>query len=297
MLLSALLASMPLRASEGGSSRGMGSDTLRAGMLPPPGLSVFITLAHSDAEHLIDGRGEDLAGVSNFRAQANTVLPRISYVWRDTTLWGAHIETRVGVPIIDLNVRMDRVTAGGTQHREGSTSGPGDFIIGPAFLGWRSERFHQIVGPVFFLATAPFDPAKPSRGRGYDSASLAYFFTWLPVERLEVSGSLWYDANRRNEHTGYRSGNDVSLEYGIARRLNPTWEIGVNGYAYKQVTDDDLPGRVFVDGNRGQVLAIGPWIHYTAGRGQFVSFKWFRETEVRNRSRGDRVSIQFLLPL
>jgi hypothetical protein len=298
--LLAIIVGEPVMATEGGgTSKALGVDTVLSGVMPPPGLRLTTFVAYYDADHTLDSSGNDRAGISNFNVHASAVTPRLQYVWSGVELWGANIETRFGFSAyVDAHVSFDLQTPGGKIHREGSSTGIGDMLIGPALLGWHSERFHQTAGVEFFLPTGKFDKTQlANTSRGYYSVGPAYLFTWFPTDVIEVSGSLIYLINRKNHDTNYRSGDEVSFDYGLGYALTPAWQIGANGYLYKQVTDDKQNGQVFGDGNRGQVLAIGPFVRYHLSPDWGITLKWQHEGQVENKTRGNRFFLQFALKL
>src|SRR5881628_186312 len=182
-----IIVAHPVMATEGGgTSKALGVDTVLPGVMPPPGLRLTTFVAYYDADHTLDSSGNDRAGISNFNVHASAVTPRLQYVWRGVELWGANIETRLGFSAyVDAHVSFDVQTPGGKIHREGSSTGIGDMLIGPALLGWHSERFHQIAGVEFFLPTGKFDKTQlANTSRGYYSVGPAYLFTWFPTDAI-----------------------------------------------------------------------------------------------------------------
>src|SRR5207248_2520734 len=118
---------------------------------------------------------------------ASAITPRLQYVWTGVELWGANVETRVGLSLfVDAHVGFDVQTPVGQTRRDSASTGIGDALIGPALLGWHYDRFHQIAGIEFFLPTGKFDLTKPANtSRGYYSVGPAYFLTWLPTDAVE----------------------------------------------------------------------------------------------------------------
>ncbi|MNP79333.1 hypothetical protein D3C76_1771450 [compost metagenome] len=74
------------------------------------------------------------------------------------------------------------------------------------------------------------------------------------------------------------------------------WQVGVQGFYSKQVSDDELDGEKYLDGFRGQSAALGPQVRYTISPGVAVVAKYQHEFAVENRSKGDRFWIQFAFP-
>jgi len=283
----------------GGTSKALGVDTVMAGVQPPPGLRLTTFLARYDTNHTLDSTGNDRQGLLNFDVYANAVTFRFQYVWNGIDLWGAKIETRAGFSAyVDAGVGFNVRTPRGPLHRDGSASGIGDALFAPVILGWHGKRFHQMVGPEFFLPTGKFDKNELANvSRGYYSAGPGYWFTWFPNENIEVSGTGVILINGENPKTNYDSGNEVSFDYGLGYSVTPAWQIGASGYLYKQITDDKQNGQIVGDGNRGQAVAIGPFLRYHPSKNWGIALKWQHESLVENRTRGDRIFLQFALKL
>lgn len=50
----------------------------------------------------------------------------------------------------------------------------------------------------------------------------------------------------------------------------------------------DVPG-----GNRGRVVAFGPFVRYPSGKDWGITFKWQWETLAQNRPEGNRLLLRF----
>lgn len=293
-----LLGSAIVHATEGGgTSKPPGVDTVRVGIMPPPGWFSTATATRYTADRFMDGSGHARAGISNVDLHVQAVSVRFQYVWPGAKVWGADVETRGGIVAAKATLALDIQTPGGRIHRESSSSGLGDSFLAPVLLGWHSERFHQIAGALAFIPTGKFDAANTaSIGRGYAAFSPVYFFTWFPHETLEVSGSMFLLVNRENPDTAYRSGREASIDYGVGYTPRQGVQFGLNGYLYQQVSDDRQAGRGLADGNRGRALAAGPFVRIF-GRGWGLTLKWQHEAKVENRAKGDRLYLQAAMAL
>jgi hypothetical protein len=230
----------------------------------------------------------------------NALTFRFQYVWPGVQLGGAEIETRFGVnAYLDANVSLDvRTPVGATIHRTDGTTSGGDSIFAPVLLGWHGERFHQTAGVQFYLPTGSFDAAKLANpGRGYAAVGPIYALTWFPTDAVEVSASSNYLFNRTNPDTHYRSGRELSIDYGTGYDVTPVWQVGASGYLYKQLSDDTVNGQAVAGGNRGQAFAIGPFLRYHPGKDWGITLKWQHESRVQNRTSGDRLVLQIALAL
>jgi hypothetical protein len=298
-IFGAIVPGIAAATEGGGSSLAVGVNTVLAGVMDPPGTYLRTFLTQYDANHTLDGHGNDKAGISDFRITVDAVNFRLSQVWSDVQFWGATIETRIGFTgYVDAQLHFDVQTPNGAIHKAASAYGSGDTLLGPALLGWHSEQYHQIAGIEFFLPSGNFEKTRlVNVGRGYYAIGPAYFFTWLPTNALEVSGNLTYLFNLKNPDTNYLSGNEVALDYGVGYALDDAWQLGASGYVYNQVTDDRQNGQVVGGGNRGKALSIGPFIRYHGGKNWGITFKWQHETLVENKTEGNRYWLQIALKL
>jgi hypothetical protein len=301
----ALLASLGFFATAhategGGTCKALGVDTVLAGLMPPPGLRLTTFIAGYETDRTLDGTGNPRPGLSNFDLRVEALTLRFQYVWPGVQIAGAQVETRFGSNVyLDSRVSFDvRTPAGTTVHREDSVTSGGDAIFAPVLLGWHGERFHQTAGVQFYLPTGSFDAAKLANpGRGYSAIGPIYAFTWFPTDAWELSMSANYLFNQTNSDTRYRSGRELSIDYGTGFDVTRAWQVGASGYLYKQVSDDTLNGQSVAGGNRGQAFAIGPFVRFHPGKDWGVTLKWQHETSVENRTSGDRLFLQIALQL
>jgi hypothetical protein len=287
----------PAVATEGGATnKALGVDTVLVGVMGPPGSLRFTSyFGYYHGNELLDGSGNPRAGVTNFDLEVYAATIRLQYVWPNTKLWGADIESRIGVtPYADVSVSLDAQTPGGTIHRKSSSSGafPGT-LLAPVILGWHSDTIHQAAGPELFLSTNSFHKGQLANvSTGFHSLAPAYWITWFPNEKIEVDGAFVYLLNRKNNKTGYKSGHEFNLDFAVSYSPTPTWQAGACGYVYKQTTDDTVDGATVPGGNRGRAFAIGPFIRYHEDPNWSLTLKWSIESMVENRAKGNRVFLQ-----
>jgi hypothetical protein len=283
------------QATEGGGTvKVLGVETVRAGVMPPPGLRVLTTVGGYGSTRSNDSEGNPRAGTSNFELSVSALTVRAQYVWPQK-LWGADVETRVGYTLYaDTKLDFDVTTAGGPVHRAARSHGAADALFDPITLGWHFDSFHQIAGLEFYIPTGSFDPTRlANQSRGYWSIAPTYRFTWYPTALLEVSGNLVVLFNLENPDTDYKSGREVSFDYGVGYAFAQTWQAGASGYWYKQISDDEVNGVTVSGGNRGRVVAIGPFIRYHPLSEEWgVTLKWQIEAAARNKTQGNRLYLQ-----
>jgi hypothetical protein len=293
VLLATGAPSIVLATEGGGSIYPIGVNTVLAGVMPPPGDYVYFYGARYDANHTLGSDSNDKPNISSFNAHVNAFALRYDHVWSGVDFWGANLMTRVGVPFADLHLSFDIKTPKGIVHQQSTDTGLSDAAVIPLALGWHSPWLHQMVGVEFFFPTGNYDAHRLANvGRHYYSAAPTYFFTLAPIPSIEVSAKVMYLFNGPNRETNYHSGNELIVDYNLGYQATPAVQFGANGYFYRQTTDDTQNGITVGDGNRGRVLATGPFIKYQPSRSLAFVAKWQHEMLVQNRTRGNRFWIQ-----
>lgn len=111
----------------------------------------------------------------------------------------------------------------------------------------------------------------------------------------ERETAVWHQL--KNQKTDYRSGDELTLEYSAGYRFTEALSAGINGYVYRQTTDDRLQGAsVNGNGNRGSVNAVGPYAMYRFSKDFAVVAKLQEEFGAKNKSEGTRLWLQARLP-
>lgn len=288
-------------ATEGnGNSYPLGVETNMSGLMLPEGLTSLLYYTHYDASHVKGNNGDDNANIARYRIKSDTVSLRLSYVWPGVKWLGANVETRaaLAVPTIDLTLDVARPAPLAPLDKGGTTTDLGDLSFAPILLGWHGKTLHQTAGIETFLPTGAYDKDEPlNTGRNYYQVAPFYAVTWLPAERWEASAKLRYGINSKNDSTDYRSGDELTLEFSGGYRFTERLSAGINGYLYRQVSDDRLDGySVNGNGNRGSVNALGPYVMYRFSKEFAVVAKWQEEFGAKNKAEGSRMWLQARLP-
>jgi hypothetical protein len=278
-----------------GTNKVPGVDTVLVGVMPPPGWRLTTTFAYYTADKTMDGSGNRRSNVTDFYYDIKALTMRFQYVWPNVEWLGAAVETRFGHAIYaEANFRIQLQTPGGAVRREAypSASFAGGFAA-PVLLGWHGKTLHQTAGALVIYPTRTFNRALATNiPSGYVSLAPAYFVTWMPNERWELNGSLFYLHNFENHVTNYQSGRETSFDYGIGYSVSRKVQLGLNGYIFKQLADDEINGIPVAGGNRGQAVAIGPFVRFQVSRNFGLVLKWQQEFKVENRGSGNRFFLQ-----
>ena len=270
----------------GGSSYPMGADNYMTGAMPPPGFYAQMFAERYRADRLLDNRGK--SALDDFHLSADVIAPRLIWVTEQKVLDGA-LAFHLNVPLVDLRVDVNG------QHQK--KTGMGDIIFGPALGYHYSDKFHAIYALDIFAPTGRYDRGDLANiGRNYWAFEPVAAFSYVDPAGVNADIKIMYDFNLRNSATDYRSGQELHADYSLGWGLGNGWVIGVGGYVYRQTTDDRQDGDRVAD-NKGRAVAIGPSVKYASDSGWFVTAKWQKESQVRNRPEGEAYWVKLTIPL
>ena len=270
----------------GGSSYPMGADNYMTGAIPPPGFYAQIFAERYRADRLLDNRGK--SALDDFHLSADVIAPRLIWVTEQKVLDGA-LAFHLNVPLVDLRVDVNG------QHQK--KTGMGDIIFGPALGYHYSDKFHAIYALDIFAPTGRYDRGDLANiGRNYWAFEPVAAFSYVDPAGVNADIKIMYDFNLRNSATDYRSGQELHADYSLGWGLGNGWVIGAGGYVYRQTTDDRQDGDRVAD-NKGRAVAIGSSVKYASDSGWFVTAKWQKESQVRNRPEGEAYWVKLTIPL
>ncbi|MGH8381935.1 SphA family protein [Pseudomonas sp.] len=277
---------MTAQATEnGGSSYPMGAENYMSGAMPPPGFYSQFYVGHYEADSLRDNRGDKVP--VDFRVRANSVSPRLIWV-TEHTVFGGNLGFHAIAPLVDLKVEVN----GQSQSKQGL----GDMIFGPALGFHHSEKLHSIVALDFIAPTGEYDRGDLANiGRNYWVIEPVLAISYIDPNGLNIDAKTMYDFNLRNDSTDYLSGQELHVDYAVGWGLGNGWVVGVGGYVLYQTTDDRQNGDRIED-NKGRSIAIGPSVKYSSNTGWFLTAKWEKENQVRNRAEGNAYWMKLTIP-
>jgi hypothetical protein len=290
-----LCSTVALASEGGGNSYPIGVETNYVGMMLAEGLTAFLYYQHYDANELKDNNGNNNSKIAYFRLVADIGAVRLTYVWPGIKLFGANIETRVVQPFASVDLSREINRPGYAPLDSGGNSvGLGDTAFAPIILGWHLGNYHQTIGLDTFLADGSYNSTNTVNiGRNYYQFAPFFAFTWFPIQNGNVSAKFRYAFNTRNNATDYQTGDEATIEFSAGYRPFRKLEFGINGYIYRQTTNDVQQGRaVNGNGNRGKVNALGPYLCYNITPKIPLLIKAEFEFGARNRPQGTRIWAQ-----
>jgi len=289
-LTAGILFSPAVRATENGASvYPVGAETVLQGMMPPPratGLYWF-SIAYS-ANETDNGSGQSVPAEFKLRVFANAV--KIEHNWGVPFL-GGMLESTIGVPLVYQQLH---VTPG-----KYDKFGLGNVDLIPLGVTYHKGNWHWFYQGDFFLPGAPYASDDVLNiGQHNFAAGPVVAFTYLaPKAAWDISSKVDYIVNFQDGVTKYRGGNELTWEYTAMKAVSKKASVGVNGYVYQQTTDDQLNGGAVAGGNRGRDLAIGTQARVFFGTHSAFAFKYYRDTLIQNKPRGNAFWFQLGVPL
>ena len=270
-----------VNATENGlDTFGLGAEGIAAGALPPAGVYLLNYYQNYHASEFKDGP-------DNFHADVNVYIPRL--VWMTPQhIAGGQLGLYAAQPLVDLRLNVMGMSD--------SNSGLGDLIIG-SMLGWHKGNHHSVAALEGVLATGDYEDANPQRpvvanlGKNYNTIRPIFAYSYLQPQGWEFSTKMSYGFNSENDDTNYQSGDYFAGDYAIGYQLNDQVKLALEGYVFKQTTDDEVNGVSI--GNKGQALSFGPAIQYKRDNWSLEA-KFLKETEVEHRPEGHSSTLKLV---
>lgn len=255
-----------------------GVEGIKGASLPPPGFYVRDYNYAYYATQVNDAAGHS-AGPDNFEAFTYANVPRAIWI-TDTKLLGGFLGVDALLPLVYQNV-----TAGGF---DSDTFGIGDVFF-EGTLSWHIQHFDFSFGAGTWAPTG--DSAAPpttDAGGGYWTPMLTAGVTWyIDSEKTwSVSALNRYEFNTEQRDTDITPGQAYTLEWGIAKRVTKTIDLGAVGYYQMQTTGGNVNG----SSGHDRVAAVGPEISVAFPKPMlFVSLRYLYEFMAKDRAQGQTV--------
>lgn len=284
----ASLAGAASATEGGGSVYPVGAENFTCCALPPPGLYGILWYQHYNTDQVRGNDGE-VVTPSTFKVTANAVVPRLVWI-TPVEIAGASLGFHTILPMVNLDVNV----APGVRQ---SKTGLGDMTFGPV-LGWHhSEALHSVLALDIYAPTGAYDKNDVANiGRNHWAIQPVIGVSYIQPAGINGDVKLMWTHNFENGDTDYKDGQELIVDYSVGWGLGNGWTLGVGGYYYQQLTDDEQNGTT-VKNNKGRAFALGPSVRYDSGKGWFIDAKFQDEMAVRNRADGAAFWIKAVFPL
>ena len=233
---------------------------------------VYLGYAFYSTAHSINGNdGKPVPVFNNPKIDAYTLLTQFVYVLPETLFGGeAHPGLDVILPVIAFSSSFDPPPPAPGLQLTSNGVGLGDLVVGPflqwkpIFSGGRPVLSHRLELDVI-LPTGKYDPNKDiNQGSNFVSFNPYWAVTVLPVHRLEISARFHYLYNFTNDRpanpppgmpgvVGVQAGQAFWVNYAASVEVVDRLHIGVNGYFFAQLTDDEY---TYADGTKNNGQAV-----------------------------------------
>lgn len=288
-----LAFSTPSSATEGGDiAWPLGVQTVIPAILPPPGGTEFYSYtAYYGADSYRDNQGK--SSIPGFK------LENFIQAFRVVHTWDAKFDNGITLSSGAIaSASKVKVKAFGSSD---SDLGLRQLYLTPLYISYSpSENLHLLTGFSAFIPLGSYDHDDlANSATGYPSYTQEFDLTWFPSKNWEVSVAPTFTVNAKNDHSDYRSGNVLNVDYLLGYRLasNPKVQLGIAGYVTQQTTDDHADNSDVIDGNRLRKFAVGPQLFYSFDQSSGVVVKWLHEASVKNGPKGDSFWVEFAFPL
>ncbi|CAB3771615.1 MULTISPECIES: SphA family protein [Burkholderia] len=279
-----------IATENGQQSYPLGVNTVLDGILPYPGTTQFYnyTVFYTANRFAGSNGGSSIPG---FKSNVFIDSPRVLHTW-SPMLGPFTMTSGIVVPVVHANVSV----FGSSDSRWGL----GDVVVHAMTLGY-ADPAHYFFSAFAFDFALPSGKFSPNHVANTGINSYAFMpnisVTYFPFEKVEVSATAGYEINSPDRDTGYHSGNVAFLDWVAGYAVTSKLQLGVQGYALKQTTDDTLNGAAYEGGFRGRVYAIGPQVRFDFAQYSGIVFKWQHEFGARNRPQGDRIWLELTFPI
>ncbi|MCX2525316.1 SphA family protein [Larsenimonas rhizosphaerae] len=288
-----LTAILPAYATENGSpTTAMGAYDFGSGFMPPSDTDTFgfrVAYYSTDDLRLNDGSRSP----NDFSLDVLSV--GVSYIhMTDETLFGGRYGFGGVAPFFRMDASLDVNANGRTVFQDDATvTRQADFQFLPLILAWTPTPGMGVMAQ--FQVQAPTGDYDENRlispGLNHWAFSPIFGISYITSSGLELSSLSQFDINTRNHDTDYRSGVEYRNEFAAGQHVGP-YTVGMGGYYYHQITDDDGSSLTSNDGNRARVWALGPAISFFEPGLPSVWFHAYKEFGARNRTEGYNIALR-----
>lgn len=292
LLLPLLCLAGSAAAVEGGAPiTPFGVTDFGAGIMPPPSdvAAVGVRSTFYHASQLRDNSGNRSPVTTDL--DVNSVGVAIIKMTRHEFL-GAQYGYAAVLPLLDMKLGLGVPTPAGRLDLAGSKTALGDVSLVPVILQWAGAGWFQYAALQVQAPTGSYDKNRLANpGNHHWTWSPTYAFTRIGSSGFEVSSTIQVNFNTRNHATGYRSGAEWQHEFALGQHVG-AYTVGLGGYHYRQLSDDDATG--LANGNRARVTALGPALNFFDPRSGLpnVWIHAYKEFGARNRSQGTQLALR-----
>jgi len=287
MLMVTMIAPLVQAGENGASVYPIGVETVMPGMTPPPhGTMLYEYTAFVSANQVDDQNGNAVPVEFRLRVFANAI--KVNHNW-GVHILGGTLESNIAIPFIDQQLHVIPGLF--------SKFAVGNVAISPLGLAYARGHVHfYYEGDLFFPGTGHSSTDVLNIGQNNYAAGPVGGITYL-AGKEEISSKLQYLFNLEDVPTQYKSGQEFLWEFDGMHAIHRKVAVGVNGYLYKQTTNDLMNNLVYNNGNRGRDLGIGPEVRFNLIAHGGFAVKYLHDTLVENKPPTNAFWFQLAVPI
>jgi hypothetical protein len=284
------VSTVAFAGENGGQAFPVGVETVFTALKTPPGqTTVNYYFAYYDAGEFDDAHGKSMIPNYRFTLLANAI--KMNHGWNINVPHG-NLYSEVAVPMIRYHLELPG-------NQQGTNFGLNNVDIIPIGVYQHAGIAHWYYEADVMTPGSGYSKNNLINvGQHYWSAGPVAGFTLLPNQgKTEIDARFSFYMNHTDGDTNYHSGNEFFVEYSVNQSITKKVTVGLGGVFFQQVQDDTLNGAVYMDGFRGRVLKIGPQVRFPLGKHGAFAVKYFCDTLVQNKPRGNTFWFQLGVPL
>jgi hypothetical protein len=275
-----------------------------------PGFAYIGLLQYRNNDKFYDNDGNDNPAFARPRLRSMVMLNQLAYT-SGVRVFGGLVGATALLPMVRLGSSVNPDSF--VQLNSPEDAKQGDLTLGlflqmdPVIENGRpvfSQRFEiDVIAP-----TGHYD-TKYTANIGANTWSLNPYWamTFLPTPALEFSTRLHYLYNYRNTDPGFgpairdvQAGQAVWANFAASYQVLPNLNVGLNGYWFRQITDDKLNGGrdpvagVMARGVRTTDLSMGPGALWKVNPETLVFANVYLPVTVRNTPGGFHMNLRLI---
>jgi len=299
----------------GGQQYPNGAEAFMPGAAPPPGLTMINYFYWGHAEDLKDDNGDTVKHPNGRDAlnRVDVIADIVRLIWiSNFQMLGGNYGQHLFAGFMYTGSNFNGPVSPGLSESFYDFNSP--FIIYSPFL----MTWHLMKGTLHIASSLsdiyiPFDNEDEdnptSVGRNFWTFEPVLAVTWMPTPVWEFSTKFMYDFNTRQDDyvtalpftVDRTPGQEFHMDFNASYMIIDNLRVGINGYYYQQVTDDDFGGvpdgwePVFdeMEGQHSRAVALGPGIFYQH-QNMMVTLRYQHEFAVRNKAEMQNIWFKFI---
>jgi hypothetical protein len=275
-----------------------------------PGFAYIGLLQYRDNDKIYGNDGNDNPAFIRPRIRSTVALNQLAYT-SDVRVFGGLLGATALLPVVRLSASANPDSF--VRLNSPADTKQGDLTLGlflqmdPVIENGRpvfSQRFEiDVIAP-----TGHYDSSYAANIGANSWALNPYWaMTFLPTPAIEFSTRLHYLYNYRNTDPGLgpairdvQAGQAVWANFTASYKVLPNLNVGINGYWFRQITDDKLNGArdpvggIMARGVRTTDLSMGPGALWTVNRKNLVFANVYLPVKLRNAYGGFHMNLRWI---